>query len=46
MMVDDGGGPKGCGFFNLAEMPAANPKTTPATTRMLSGSVELSGTTP
>lgn len=46
MIVDEGAGPKGYGFFNLAEMPAADPKTTPATTRIISGQVELSGTTP
>jgi hypothetical protein len=46
MIVDDGAGRKGYGFFNLAEMPAASPKTTPSTTRILSGQVELSGTAP
>ena len=45
-LVDDGGGPAGYGFFNLAEMPVASPKTTPATTRILSGRVELSDTQP
>ncbi|MBV6499935.1 MAG: hypothetical protein CJBNEKGG_02399 [Prosthecobacter sp.] len=46
MIVDDGGGPAGYGFFNLAEMPADSPKTTPTTTRILSGRVELSDTNP
>lgn len=46
MVIDDGGGPAGYGFFNLAEMPAASPKTTPTTTRILSGRVELSDTQP
>lgn len=42
MIVDDGTGPRGLGFFNLAEMPSAGPpKTTAATTRLLSGAVEL-----
>lgn len=44
MIVDDGRGPRGYGFFNLAEMPTAGPpRTTPTTTRQLSGRVELSG---
>lgn len=46
MIVDDGNGRKGYGFFNLAEMPTATPKTTPSTTRRLSGQVELSATAP
>jgi hypothetical protein len=47
MIVDDGSGQKGYGFFNLAEMPVIGPpKTTTATTRLLSGSVELGGTQP
>lgn len=46
VIVDDGGGPAGYGFFNLAEMPAASPKTTSTTTRILSGRVELSDTQP
>jgi YVTN family beta-propeller protein len=41
MIVDDGSGQKGYGFFNLAEMPTAVPKTTATTTKLLSGSVEL-----
>lgn len=44
MIVDDGRGPRGYGFFNLAEMPIAGPpRTTPTTTRQVSGRVELSG---
>jgi hypothetical protein len=46
MIVDDGTGQKGFGFFNLAEMPTASPKTTATTTKLLSGSVELGRTTP
>jgi hypothetical protein len=46
MIVDDGTGQKGYGFFNLAEMPAAVPKTTATTTKQLSGSVELGRTAP
>jgi len=47
MIVDDGTGPKGYGFFNLAEMPSAGPpKTTAATTRLLSGTVDLRSTAP
>ncbi len=47
MIVDDGTGAKGYGFFNLAEMPSAGPpKTTAATSRLLSGSVMLSPTAP
>lgn len=46
MIVDDGTGQKGYGFFNLAEMPTASPKTTATTTKLLSGQVELSATTP
>lgn len=46
MIVDDGNGRKGHGFFNLAEMPTASPKTTSSTTRRLSGQVELSVTPP
>lgn len=46
MIVDDGSGQKGYGFFNLAEMPTASPKTTATTTKLLSGSVELGRTTP
>ncbi|MCX6857814.1 MAG: hypothetical protein NTV80_23255 [Verrucomicrobia bacterium] len=46
MIVDDGTGQKGYGFFNLAEMPTASPKTTTTTTKLLSGSVELGRTTP
>ncbi len=45
MIVDDGTGQKGYGFFNLAEMPTAVPKTTAITTRLLSGGVELRRTT-
>lgn len=42
LIVDAGAGPKGYGFFNLAEMPEAGPPATTArTTRLLSGSVEL-----
>lgn len=41
MIVDDGSGPKGYGFFNLAEMPTSEPKTTATTTKLLSGSVKL-----
>lgn len=42
MIVDDGTGRKGYGFFNLAEMPAAGPpKTTATTTLQLSGAVLL-----
>lgn len=42
VIMDDGTGPRGLGFFNLAEMPSAGPpKTTAATTRLLSGAVEL-----
>jgi YVTN family beta-propeller protein len=46
MIVDDGTGQKGYGFFNLAEMPTASPKTTATTTKLLSGSAELGRTTP
>jgi len=46
MIVDDGTGQKGYGFFNLAEMPTASPKTTATTTKLLSGSVELGRTAP
>lgn len=46
MIVDDGTGQKGYGFFNLAEMPTAVPKTTATTTKLLSGSVELGRTAP
>lgn len=46
MIVDDGNGQKGYGFFNLAEMPTASPKTTATTTKLLSGSVELGRTMP
>lgn len=46
MIVDDGTGQKGYGFFNLAEMPTASPKTTATTTKLLSGSVELGRTGP
>jgi hypothetical protein len=46
MIVDDGTGQKGFGFFNLAEMPTASPKTTATTTKLLSGSVELGRTGP
>ncbi|MES2598576.1 MAG: immunoglobulin domain-containing protein [Verrucomicrobiota bacterium] len=46
MIVDDGSGQKGYGFFNLAEMPTAIPKTTATTTKMLSGTVELGGPLP
>jgi hypothetical protein len=46
MIVDDGTGQKGYGFFNLAEMPTATPKTTATTTKLLSGQVELRATTP
>jgi len=46
MIVDDGNGRKGYGFFNLAEMPTASPKTTSSTTQRLSGQVELSVTPP
>ena len=45
MIVDDGTGQKGYGFYNLAEMPTAVPKTTAITTRLLSGGVELRRTT-
>jgi hypothetical protein len=44
MIVDDGSGQKGYGFFNLAEMPTSSPKTTATTTKLLSGSVELGRT--
>jgi YVTN family beta-propeller protein len=44
MIVDDGSGQKGYGFFNLAEMPTASPKTTATTTKLLSGRVELGRT--
>jgi hypothetical protein len=41
MIVDDGSGQRGYGFFNLAEMPyAGTPRVT--NTRQLSGRVELS----
>ena len=46
MLVDDGAAQRGYGFFNLAVMPAASPKTTPTTTRLLSGTVELGGPPP
>lgn len=46
MIVDDGTGQKGYGFFNLAETPTASPKTTATTTKLLSGSVELGRTGP
>jgi YVTN family beta-propeller protein len=46
MIVDDGSGQKGYGFFNLAEMPTASPKTTATTTKLHSGSVELGRTGP
>ncbi len=46
MIVDDGTGQKGYGFFNLPEMPTASPKTTATTTKLLSGSVELGRTAP
>jgi hypothetical protein len=46
MIVDDGNERKGYGFFNLAEMPTASPKTTPSTTLRRSGQVELSLTPP
>jgi YVTN family beta-propeller protein len=46
MIVDDGNGRKGYGFFNLAEMPTASPKTTSSTTQRLSGQVEIRATTP
>lgn len=42
MIVDDGSGPRGFGFFNLPEMPVAGPpKTTLATSPLLSGRVRL-----
>lgn len=42
MIVDDGAGQKGYGFFILAEMPSAGPpKTTLANSKQLSGSVLL-----
>ena len=41
MIVDDGTEPKGYGFFLLAKMPTASPKTTLATSPKLSGSVLL-----
>lgn len=47
MIVDDGSGQKGYGFFNLAEMPSAGPPpTTVRTSPILSGRVELNATAP
>jgi hypothetical protein len=41
MIVDDGAGPAGYGFFLFSKMPTASPKTTLATLPKLSGSVLL-----
>jgi DNA-binding beta-propeller fold protein YncE len=42
MVVDDGNGPRGYGFFNLPEMPALGPpKTTLSSSSLLSGRVRL-----
>jgi len=42
MVVDDGNGPRGFGFFNLPEMPVLAPlKTTLSSSPILSGRVRL-----
>lgn len=45
-LVDDGTSVKGYGFFILAQMPAAEPKTTPSNSPQLSGTVLLEAATP
>ena len=47
MIVNDGAGWKGYGFFNLAELPSAGPPaSTLKNSLILSGRVELQGTAP
>jgi len=42
VLVNDGGVPRGLGFFLLPELPSVGPpKTTLTTSRLLSGSVRL-----
>ncbi|GAA5143702.1 hypothetical protein GCM10023213_32160 [Prosthecobacter algae] len=45
-LVDDGTSVKGYGFFILAQMPTAEPKTTTSTSPQLSGSVLLEASVP
>lgn len=47
MIVDDGSGPQGLGFFNLAALPSAGPTaTTTQTSPVLSGRVTLDAVAP